>query len=126
MISFPRLILNVSFISPMTKMVNTYKPTGMLGLAIPSQGIQLSVFSGTLPGGMEAINVNAQDIRSGTSVNFDGNAKQEDGLAWLETVRNADNEADFAALIKANRIKGLIGVSGVWNGIRVETLWQRK
>jgi len=115
-----------SYVSQMTKMLNTYKPSGMLGLAIPSQGIHLSVFSGALPGGIEAINVNAQDIRSGASVNMDENAKQEDGLAWLETAKNADNEAGFAALINANRTKGLIGVSGVWNGIRVETLWQRK
>jgi hypothetical protein len=118
--------IEASYVAQMTKMVNTYKPSGMLGLAIPSQGIQLSVFSGALPGGIEAINVNAQDIRSGTSVNLAENAKQEDGLAWLETAKDADNEAGFAALIGANRTKGLIGVSGVWNGIRVETLWQRK
>ena len=35
-------------------------------------------------------------------------ASEEDGLAWLKAAREADSEAGFLALIKANHTKGLI------------------
>lgn len=114
------------YIPQMSKMVSTNVSKGLLGLVIYSEGVRLSVFSGALPGGNEAININAQDTRSGASVNLDGSASQEDGLAWLEVAKKAASEINFTTLLNANHAKGLTGITGVFDGIRVEALWQRK
>jgi hypothetical protein len=115
-----------TYTSQMTKMVSTYKPSGMLGLALPEQAVLISVYSNALPVENEIITINALDIRSGASVNMNGNASEEDGLAWLKVAREADSEAGFLALVKANHTKGLISITSVWNGILVKTVWQRK
>jgi hypothetical protein len=110
----------------MSKMISTNMPLGLLAVALPVNGTQLSVFSGTLPGGKENIQINARDIRYGDSVDVDGRASQQDALAWLEAVKKTTSEAEYLPLLNANRAKGLTGVGSVSNGIRVETLWQMK
>lgn len=115
-----------SYLSQMKELFKTHQPSGMLSLAIFSDGVRLSVYSGALPDRTEVVNINAQDIQSGTSVKVDSIASQEDALAWLRTARKADSEAGFAALIDANHSKGLTGISFVRDGILIETLWQRK
>jgi hypothetical protein len=67
-----------------------------------------------------------RDLRSGVSVTMEGNAGQADGETWLKAANEAKKEGDFVALVGANRAKGLTGCAGVFNGIRVETRWQRK
>ncbi len=117
------------FASQMSRMVTANLPKGLLGLTAYSEGVRLTVYSGELPGGRDAISVDAYDDPrsggSGRSVTCDGSASQADATAWLEAANKAATESDLAALLTANHSKGLTGVSGFFNGMKVETRWQR-
>jgi hypothetical protein len=99
---------------------------GVLAAAVLHNGVRFTALAPGLPGGRDATTVEAEDARSGVSVTVEGNASQADAESWLKAANEAKTEGDFVALVSANRAKGLTGVAGVSNGIRVETRWQRK
>jgi len=99
---------------------------GFLGLALVNEGVRLSVSSAALPGGKEAMSVNADDLRTGRSVKIDGSATQALALEWLEAVKKAGSEKDFVDLVNANHAKGLTEAAGAFEGVLITTLWQVK
>ena len=99
---------------------------GFLGLTLINEGVRLTVSSAALPGGKEAMSVNADDLRTGRSVKMDGSATQALALEWLEAVKKAGSEKDFVDLVNANHAKGLTEASGAFEGVLITTLWQVK